>query len=361
MVSEDEPASKRLRLDEAAAVPGKDNEKPSDHGAAQKILLEEAAVPASSVDAGTLLLAMQQLMAMYKVEYWTLLEELRAKRHMLCMVSKEPALQGAAATANEEQAASAAAADSKGTLRQLMQAGAKPLDTTADDDVQLVAERKAPGEVDTADLQGDDAEAEQQPNELPYGDGRCGVGSATDGVLPSLSDVEGVLLQLPPGSDQGAADPQQLQAWHGRFKEAVTEVARLEQLASAATLQYLDAQGGLACLSGQAGRWVVRRSAVTLGRSTDSKGDVDIDLGKAGAAGHVSRLQAQLTLCSDGVWSIRNTGRAKLVVNGSKVPQNDQVALPHLSVLEAGGLPLLFMTNSLGMLRASARSTHLVM
>lgn len=44
-----------------------------------------------------------------------------------------------------------------------------------------------------------------------------------------------------------------------------------------------------------------------------------------------------------------------------QVPRNDQVALPHLSVLEVGGLPLLFMTNSLGMLRASARSTHLVM
>lgn len=89
------------------------------------------------------------------------------------------------------------------------------------------------------------AEAEQQPNELSYGDDRCGVGSATDGVLPSLSDVEGVLLQLPPGSDQGAAGPQQLQAWHTRFKEAVIKVAGLEQLASAATLQYLDAQGVL--------------------------------------------------------------------------------------------------------------------
>jgi hypothetical protein len=64
---------------------------------------------------------------------------------------------------------------------------------------------------------------------------------------------------------------------------------------------------------------VVRRAAVSLGRSTDSKGDVDVDLGKGGAAGNVSRLQAQLTLCSDGMWSIRNTGRARLAVNGSRV------------------------------------------
>lgn len=45
-----------------------------------------------------------------------------------------------------------------------------------------------------------------------------------------------------------------------------------------------DPPGALACLCGQQGRWLVRRSAVTLGRSTDSKGEVDIDLSKAAPA-----------------------------------------------------------------------------
>jgi len=87
------------------------------------------------------------------------------------------------------------------------------------------------------------AEAEQQLNEPLYGDDRCGVGSVSEGVPPSLSNVERVLLQLRTGPDHGAADVQQLQAWHDRFKGAVIKVASLEQLASAATLQYLDAQG----------------------------------------------------------------------------------------------------------------------
>lgn len=68
---------------------------------------------------------------------------------------------------------------------------------------------------------------------------------------------------------------------------------------------------------------MLRRSAASIGRSTDAKGDVDIDLGKAaGAAGvgsKVSRLQAQLLLTADGSWSITNTGRAALEVNGQQV------------------------------------------
>lgn len=81
--------------------------------------------------------------------------------------------------------------------------------------------------------------------------------------------------------------------------------------------------GGLACLCGQQGRWVLRRSAASLGRSTDVKGDVDIDLGQAagdaGVGTKVSRLQAQLLLTADGSWSIHNTGRAPLAVNGTQV------------------------------------------
>jgi hypothetical protein len=76
-------------------------------------------------------------------------------------------------------------------------------------------------------------------------------------------------------------------------------------------------------LCGQQGRWVVRRSAASIGRCTDGKGDVDIDLGKAageaGLGSKVSRLQAQLLLTADSCWTITNTGRAPLAVNGQQV------------------------------------------
>jgi hypothetical protein len=89
-----------------------------------------------------------------------------------------------------------------------------------------------------------------------YGDQRCGF--ATDSIdhqqqqqqqqqlaVPSVQQAELLLQQLPAGGqDAGAADGQQLQEWRQRWNAVSPSVAGLEQLASAATMQYLDAQGG---------------------------------------------------------------------------------------------------------------------
>ena len=89
----------------------------------------------------------------------------------------------------------------------------------------------------------------------PYGDNRCGFAtdSSTDQQqqhqqqqqvhVPSLQEAELMLQQLP-AQDAGAADSQQLQEWRQRWSAVAPAVAGLEQLASAATLQYMDAQGG---------------------------------------------------------------------------------------------------------------------
>jgi hypothetical protein len=75
----------------------------------------------------------------------------------------------------------------------------------------------------------------------------------------------------------------------------------------------------------------------------------------------VSRLQAQLLLTAEGSWSITNTGRAPMAVNGQQLQRGACVMLPHLSLLEVGGMSLLFMVNSLAVQRAVGRSTHLTM
>jgi hypothetical protein len=202
--------------------------------------------------------------------------------------------------------------------------------------------------------------------------------------------------------------------------------------------------GALACLCGRAGRYLIRRAAASIGRSTDSKGDVDVDLAREGPACKVSRLQAQLLLGPDGAFALTNVGRRAVIVNGAlvrgrcrrrllcSVPckgwqedwaagavrrlvqaaaaadwagaallgtaavcsapahvhahntrhwpappsrlavasfppsrcqlERGQVApLPHLSLLEVGGVQLLFMVNALAVQRAVARARHLVM
>ncbi len=46
---------------------------------------------------------------------------------------------------------------------------------------------------------------------------------------------------------------------------------------------------------------------------------------------------------------------------GPQVPRGDKVQLPHLSLLEVGGLPLLFMVNGVAVQRAVARTTKVVL
>lgn len=67
----------------------------------------------------------------------------------------------------------------------------------------------------------------------------------------------------------------------------------------------LDAHGALAVLCGRARRYLLRRTAVLLGRNTESQGRVDVDLSEEGpAAQTVSRQQ------------VRARGRGDVVIWG---------------------------------------------
>lgn len=172
------------------------------------------------------------------MEYWALLEELRAKHN-----SVEEAA-GAAATP-------AKSASTASTLQQLWQSAstqAEPDAAAQHSTAQQQPQQDGPGPVSTSF-----AAAAQ-----PYGDQRCGFASDTTGdhsgqqpqqqqpqlPVPSLQQAEQLLQQLPAGGqDVGAVDPQQLKEWRQRFQAVAPSVAGLEQLASAATMQYMDAQG----------------------------------------------------------------------------------------------------------------------
>ncbi|GLI66298.1 hypothetical protein VaNZ11_010060 [Volvox africanus] len=52
----------------------------------------------------------------------------------------------------------------------------------------------------------------------------------------------------------------------------------LEATCSAVAQEDMEAQGALACLAGRHAKYYLRSTAVTLGRTTESKGDVDVDL-----------------------------------------------------------------------------------
>ncbi|GIL50384.1 hypothetical protein Vafri_6603 [Volvox africanus] len=52
----------------------------------------------------------------------------------------------------------------------------------------------------------------------------------------------------------------------------------LEATCSAVAQEDMESQGALACLAGRVAKYYLRSTAVTLGRTTESKGDVDVDL-----------------------------------------------------------------------------------
>lgn len=117
-----------------------------------------------------------------------------------------------------------------------------------------------PSQAESKDKQGDTTSSLASPFAAashPYGDLRCGFAADAPEQqqqqqepvqqlsLPSLQQAEQLLLrQLPHGGqDTGAADSQQLQEWRQRWNAVAPSVAGLEQLASATSMQYMDAQG----------------------------------------------------------------------------------------------------------------------
>lgn len=158
-------------------------------------------------------------------------------------------------------------------------------------------------------------EAEAAPG-VPLGDERLGRGS--DAPPPSLPGVERLLIALTP-EQLPVAGEAQLAGWQQAWADAREAAAAREQLASAVTAQWLDAQGAIACLLGDAGRYLMRRQTMFVGRATQQPSEVDLDLSSYPGSSHVSRLSAALRLGSDGAFTLTNMGRRELAVDGKTV------------------------------------------
>ena len=91
-------------------------------------------------------------------------------------------------------------------------------------------------------------------------------------ALPTFQEAEKLLAS----AEQACvpASQQMVMEQRNKFRQSLPELSRLEQTASAATARELDACQALACLSSRRCRWLVKLSAVTLGRSTSSHGEV---------------------------------------------------------------------------------------
>jgi hypothetical protein len=99
---------------------------------------------------------------------------------------------------------------------------------------------------------------------------------------------------------------------------------------------------------------------VLIGRNSDGKGGVDVDLANEIAAGKVSRNQAYLSLQPDGAFHLENIGRQSMHVDGIHVAPASGTTVQHLSLIEVGGVRLLLIINSEAVERILRRSGRLV-
>ncbi|KAL6754529.1 hypothetical protein V8C86DRAFT_2700283 [Haematococcus lacustris] len=233
-----------------------------------------------------------------------------------------------------------------------------------------------PSQPPAAGAAGEEAEEARDGSRGTSAAGATGSGGAAPegGCYPCCSGVsEGVKVSAPTtvGQTELAAvptvrvllpppHPQQVQAWRMRFATQLPVLLQLEALAGACTEQELDSMGALACLAGRCGRYLIHRTTVVLGRSTEGKGEVDVELGEAGPATKVSRRQAYLVLGPDGSFVLHNTGRRPLHVDGQLLQQFDSCLLQQLSLVEVAGLQLLFMINTAAVARVLRRTSRAV-
>lgn len=172
--------------------------------------------------------------------------------------------------------------------------------------------------------------------------------SHAEGEVPTFSDGEEEVLAMEP---RGAPGEEEVQEWQRAWAAQAGVAARLEQSVGAASAREMDRCQALAVLVGRRMRYFIRQSAVTLGRSG---GDhvADVDLAQEGDARFVSREHVHLAMHASGAFGVRNVGRVPIYVNGQELGTDQAAGLAHLSLLEVGGLQLLFLINHGAVARA---------
>lgn len=78
---------------------------------------------------------------------------------------------------------------------------------------------------------------------------------------------------------------------------------------------------------------------------------VDIDLNLEGAGTNISRYTCFIDLDLSYGFLLHNIGKHVIRVNNIVVPIGHKIKLPHLSLLEVGGITLLFQVNAEAIVR----------
>jgi len=127
-------------------------------------------------------------------------------------------------------------------------------------------------------------------------------------------------------------------------KTALRKIEKLERSAQAAAARLATAKGALAELVGMNTTFVIEDRECVIGRSTEDL-KVDVDLSLEGRAMKISRQQAFLKLRWNGEFALRNVGHRPIWCNNTPLNTGQRCILRPHTLLEIGGLRLLFVPN----------------
>ena len=161
--------------------------------------------------------------------------------------------------------------------------------------------------------------------------------------LPSASDVEEDVLA---GKARVAPNAEARGRRRAEAALKIPAIRGLERTAVSIFSRRASSRGALACLVGKRAAFYLSRPEMSIGRSTKYQ-IVDVDLSPEGDCSKVSRQQGMVRLHPGGSFYFQNLGQRKAKVDGNAVPTRARAVLKNGSLLQVGGLSLMFLVNPL--------------
>ena len=161
---------------------------------------------------------------------------------------------------------------------------------------------------------------------------------------PSFADAETAVLGMEPRPAIDQVDPAARKRSRAALAASLRKIRKLEASAQAATARLATSKQALGVLQGNTAVFQITRRETVVGRSTDDQ-KVDVDLTEEGNASKVSRQQAFIKLRWNGEFVLRNVGKRNIMINNVAVESGRRAALAPHSLIEVGGLRLMFLPN----------------
>lgn len=161
--------------------------------------------------------------------------------------------------------------------------------------------------------------------------------------VPYFSDIEAMILDMD-------LSPEDSDSCIGREvakyqpEDARRTIIRLEQCARASLQRTIASEGAFAVFYGRRLKHYIRDAEVMLGRTTEDVA-VDIDLGREGHAGKISRRQALIKMEEDGSFHLKNLGKNSMFINGKEVVKGQRIGLSSCSLIEIREMSFIFEIN----------------